>query len=134
MKYAYLGENERLPVIIASNLSKNQEESLLSVLKEKREAIGWTMADIKGISPTIVYHQIHLIVNAKPRRYPQRKINTVMKETVRKDILKCLDNGIIYPISDSSWVSPVQLVLKKLGITLVKNDADKLIPIRIQTG
>ena len=57
-----------------------------------------------------------------------------MKETVRKDILKCLDNGIIYPISDSSWVSLMQLVLKKLGITLVNNDVDKLIPTRIQTG
>ena len=54
LKYAYLGEDEKLPVVIASNLSKNQEESLLSVLKENKEAIGWTMADIKGISPTIV--------------------------------------------------------------------------------
>jgi len=61
-------------------------------------------------------------------------MNPIMKEAVRKDILKCLDNGIIYPISDSSWVSPVQVVPKKSGITVVKNDDDELIPTRIQTG
>ena len=61
-------------------------------------------------------------------------MNPVMKEAVRKDILKCLDNGIIYLISDSSWVSPVQVVPKKSGITMVKNDDDELKPTRIQTG
>ena len=61
-------------------------------------------------------------------------MNPIMKEAVRKDILKCLNNGIIYPISDSSWVSPVQVVPKKSGITVVKNDDDELMPIRIQTG
>jgi len=55
-------------------------------------------------------------------------MNPVMKEAVRKDILKCLDNGIIYLISNSSWMSPVQVVPKKSGITVVKNDDDELIP------
>ena len=91
------------------------------------------MTDIKGISPTIIQHQIHLTENAKPRRDSQCRMNLVMKEAVRKDILKCLDNGIIYPISNSSWVSPVQVVLKNSGITVVKNDDDELIPTRIQT-
>ena len=90
LKYAYLGEDKKLPVMIAYNLSKNQEESLLSVLKENKEAIGWTMADIKGISPTIVQHRIHLTDNDKPRRDPQRRMNPIMKESVRKDILNCL--------------------------------------------
>ena len=61
-------------------------------------------------------------------------MNPVIKEAVGKDILKCLDNGIIYPISDSSWVRPVQVVPKKSGITVLKNDDDELIPTRIQTG
>ena len=61
-------------------------------------------------------------------------MNPEMKVVVRKDILKCLDNGIIYPIFDSSWVSPVQVVLKKSGITVVKNDDDELVPTLIQTG
>jgi len=54
LKYACIVEDERLPIVIASNLSKNQEESLISVLKENKKAIRWMMADIKGISPTIV--------------------------------------------------------------------------------
>ena len=89
------------------------------------------MADIKGISPTIIQHRIHLTENAKPRRGPHCRMNPVMKEAVRKDILKCLDNGIIYPNSDSSWVSPVQVVPKKSGITVIKNDDAKLMPTRI---
>jgi len=56
-----------------------------------------------------------------------------MKEVVRKDNLKYLDNGIIYPISDSLWVSPVQVVPKKSGITVIKNDDDELVPTQIQT-
>ena len=92
------------------------------------------MADIKGISPSIVQHQIHLTEDAKPRKDPQRRLNLIMTETVRKDILKCLDNGIIYPISDSTWVSPVHVVPKKSGITVVQNDEDELVPTRVQTG
>ena len=57
-----------------------------------------------------------------------------MKEVVKKEIIKLLDNGIIYPISDSSWVSPVQVVPKKSGVTIIQNDNDELIPTRIQTG
>ena len=54
LKYQYLGEKEAFPVIVASHLMEQQEEDLLAVLRENREAIGWTMADIKGISPSIV--------------------------------------------------------------------------------
>ena len=54
LKYAYLGRRETLPVIIASHLTEQQEDSLMSILKRHREAIGWTMKDIKGISPAIV--------------------------------------------------------------------------------
>ena len=54
LKYAYLSPEETLPVIIASNLSGSQEEALIALLKENKEAIGWTMADVKGISPRIV--------------------------------------------------------------------------------
>ena len=57
-----------------------------------------------------------------------------MKEEVRKVVLKLLEAGLIYPISDSSWVSPVQVVLKKGGMTVIKNDKDELIPTRTVTG
>jgi hypothetical protein len=70
LKYAYLSPEETLPVIIASNLSGSQEEALIALLKENKEAIGWTMEDIKGISPSIIQHRIHLTEEAKPRRDP----------------------------------------------------------------
>ena len=57
-----------------------------------------------------------------------------MKDVVCKEILKQLDTGIIYPISDSSWVSPMQVVPKKGGMTMVKNEQNEIIPIRIVTG
>ena len=53
-----------------------------------------------------------------------------MQETVRAKILKLLDNGIIYPLSDSQWVSPVHAVPKKAGFTVVENDKKKLVQTR----
>jgi hypothetical protein len=55
-------------VIIASNLIDAQEEELLEVLREHKEAIGWTIKDINGISPSLVMHKIHLEKNSKPSR------------------------------------------------------------------
>ena len=134
LRYAFLGSDQTLPVIIASDLTSGQEEELISLLKENKEALGWCMADIKGISPTVVQHHIHLMEGSRPSREPQRRANPVMKEAIKKEVLKCLDHGIIYPISDSQWVSPVQVVPKKSGITVVPNDGNELIPTRVQTG
>ena len=72
--------------------------------------------------------------DAKPVRDPQRRLNPKMKEVVRKEILKLLEAGIIYPVADSEWVSLVHCVPKKGGITVVLNDKDELIPQRIITG
>ena len=117
LKYAYLGGKDTLPVIIASHMTEQQEDSLMSILKRPREAIGWTMKDIKGISPAIVQHRIHLVDEATLRRDPQRRLNPLMQEAVKTKILKLLDNGVIYSISDSQWVSPVHAVPKKAGFT-----------------
>ena len=57
-----------------------------------------------------------------------------MKEVVKKEVLKILEAGIIFPISDSKWVSPVQVVPKKGGMTVVKNDKGALISTRTVTG
>ena len=57
-----------------------------------------------------------------------------MNEVVRKDILKWLGVGVIYPISDSAWVSPVQCVPKKGGMTVVRNENNELISTRTVTG
>ncbi|CAN6691834.1 unnamed protein product [Malus baccata var. baccata] len=134
LKYIFLGENETLPAIISSSLTAQEEEKLVRVLKEFKSALGWTLADIKGISPTTCMHHIFLEEGAKPTREAQRRLNPPMMEVVKKEIIKLLDCGVIYPISDSRWVSPVQCVPKKSGVTVVANAENELVPQRIQTG
>ena len=114
VKYAFLGAEETFPVIISSSLEMNQENQLLEILRTHRTALGWTIADIKGISPLICTHRIHLEEDFKPSRQPQRRLNPIMKEVVKKEVLKLLDVGIIYPIADSKWVSPTQVVPMKI--------------------
>ncbi|CAM8940531.1 unnamed protein product [Rhodiola kirilowii] len=101
LKYAFLGENDTLPVIIKNGLGADQERRLIKVLTEHKLAIGWTLADIKGISPAVCMHRILLEDGAKPSREPQRRLNPVMMEVVQKEIQKLLDADVIYPISDS---------------------------------
>ncbi|KAL5538742.1 hypothetical protein UlMin_046005 [Ulmus minor] len=134
LRYAYLGDLSTLPVIISALLTKEQEIQLLKVLKKFKKAIGWTLADIKGISPSFCMHKILLEDNEKGSIEAQRRLNPVMKEVVKKEVIKWLDAGIIYPISDSSWVSPVQCVPKKGGMTVVQNENNELIPTRVVTG
>ncbi|CAL8993237.1 unnamed protein product [Prunus brigantina] len=87
LKYAYLAEFETLPVIIASDLTSLEEDKLIRVLKEFKSTIGWSIADIKGISPTMCMHRILLEEGAKPTREPQRRLNPNMKEVVRAERL-----------------------------------------------
>ncbi|KAH9658411.1 Endonuclease [Citrus sinensis] len=134
LEYAFLGEESTLPVIISSSLNDEQKGKLLDVLKEHKGALGWTIADIKGINPVDCMHYIHLDENAKSTRKMQRRLNPNMKEVVITEVLKLLDAGIIYPISDSSWVSPVQVVPKKSGVTVVTNVDNELIPTKVTTG
>ena len=134
LRYAYLGDEETLPVIVSVSLTEEQEEKLLQVLKKFKKAIGWTIADIKGISPSLCMHKILLEDDYRGSIEQQRRLNPIMKEVVKKEVIKWLDAGIIYPISDSSWVSPVQCVPKKGGITVVTNQNDELIPTRTVTG
>ncbi|GAA0182555.1 hypothetical protein LIER_42305 [Lithospermum erythrorhizon] len=79
-------------------------------------------------------HKILLEDGFKSTIQPQRRLNLNLKEVVRAEILKLLDAGRIYPISDSAWVSPVQVVPKKGGITVVQNDKYELIPTRTVVG
>ena len=134
LKYVFLGEGETYPVIISSTLTKPQEKELIKVLKQFKKSIGWSIGDIRGISPTMCMHKINLEDGAKPVREAQRRLNPNMQEVVKKEILKFLEEGIIYPIADSKWVSPVHVVPKKSGITVVKNDKSELVPTRIITG
>jgi len=106
----------------------------VKLLCDHKTAIGWTLADIKGISPSMCMHHILLEDNAKPPREMQRRLNPPMMEVVKAEILKLLDASVIYPITDSKWVALIHMVPKKTGITLVKNKNDELIPTRILSG
>ena len=107
LRYSYLWEAFTLLVIISSSLSHTKEERLLRVLKENKEAIIWSLSYIKGIQPSMCMHGILLEDDSKPLVDAQRSLDPTMKEVIRKEVLKWLDAGVIYPISSSSWVSPV---------------------------
>ena len=134
MKYAYLYEKKIYPLIISVNLSEHEEERLLKILKKHRAAIGYTLDDLKGVSPTLYQHRINMEPDAKPVVDHQRRLNLKMKEVVRTEILKLLEAGIIYPIADRRWVSPVHCVPEKGGIIVVPNDKNELIPQRFVIG
>jgi len=89
---------------------------------------GYSLQDLKGISPTVCTHRILIDPTKTPSREPQRRLNNVMREVVKKEVLKLLHAGIIYPVPHSEWVSPVQVVPKKGGMTVVENNKNKLIP------
>ncbi|RDX66973.1 hypothetical protein CR513_54204, partial [Mucuna pruriens] len=134
LKYAYLDKEQQLPVIIASNLNQEQEDKLLEVLRQHKKAIGWKLSDLPGINPSICMHRILMEEEIKPIRQQQRRLNPTLLDVVKKEVTKLLAAGIIYPISDSQWVSPVQVVPKKSGMTVMKNQQDELVPTRIQNS
>ncbi|GJR80527.1 hypothetical protein Tco_0151312 [Tanacetum coccineum] len=106
------------PVIISSQLSKEKKNKLVSVLKKYKEAFAWKTTDIPGICLSFCKHKIQLLDNKKSIVQKQRRINTNMQEVVKKEIMKLLDTGIIYPIADSPWYSPIHCVPKNGGITV----------------
>ena len=134
LRYAYLGDASTLPVIISASLIAAEEDKLLRVLKDQKDALGWSLADLKGIFPSMCMHQILLEDGHKPLVEAQRRLNPTMKEVVRKGVLKWLDAGVIYPISDSPWVSSAQVVPKKGGTTVIKIENNTLLPSRTVTG
>ena len=83
LKYVYLEEQEQCPVVISSLLSTSQENSLLDILRENKQAIGWKITYLKGISPAICTHHIYLEEEAKFVRQPQRRLNPHLQEVVR---------------------------------------------------
>ncbi|KAG9450070.1 hypothetical protein H6P81_010035 [Aristolochia fimbriata] len=116
LKYVFLEKNNK-PVIISLCLTGFEEKMLIEVLSKHKKAIGWSLSDIEGISPTICTHRILMEDNYKPSIQPQRRLNPTLQEVVKKEVIKLLDAGIIFPISDSAWVSLVQVVPKR-GVLL----------------
>ena len=105
MEYAFLAEDSKLSVIIANDLSGIEKEKLLGVLKEHKKAIAWKISYIKGINPSYCTHKILMEKDYKPVVQHQRRVNLNIKEVVKKEVVKLLDVGLIYPISDSPWFS-----------------------------
>nr|GEW90134.1 reverse transcriptase domain-containing protein [Tanacetum cinerariifolium] len=135
LKYAFLESDNKLPVIIAKELGDEEKAALIKVLKSHKRAIAWKLSDIQGINPEFCTHKILIEEDYKLAVQHQRRVNPKIHDVIKKEVEKLLlDAGLIYPIFDSLWVSPVHCVPKKGGFTVVKNEENELIPTRLVTG
>jgi hypothetical protein len=134
LKYKFLGPEMTYPVIMSDELSPEENKKLLNLLKKHKKVIGYSINDLKGLNPTFCTHRIPMEDKCKPIVDHQRRLTHAMQEVVKKEVIKLLDARIIYPVPHSEWVSPVHYVLKKGGLTLVKNEKNELIPQRTVTG
>ncbi|GJU20439.1 reverse transcriptase domain-containing protein [Tanacetum coccineum] len=126
LEYAFLEGDDKLPVIIAKDLKDEEKAALLKVLKSHKRAIAWKLSDIKGVNPEFCTHKILMEEDYEP--------SVKIHDVIKKEVEKLLDAGLIYPISDSPWVSPVHCVPKKGGMTVITNEENELIPTRLVTG
>ena len=101
LKYAFLEPEKPKLVIISAALTEDGEQRLIKILNKYKEAITWPIEDLKGISLSICMHKNLLDDKAKTSIEHQRRLNPVMKDVVRKEVLKWLNAGFIYSISDS---------------------------------
>nr|GEZ44610.1 reverse transcriptase domain-containing protein [Tanacetum cinerariifolium] len=134
LEYAFLEGNNKLPVIIAKELGEEEKTALIKVLKSHKRAIAWKLSDIQGINPEFYTHKILMEEDYNPVVQHQRCVNPKIHDVIKKEVEKLLDAGLIYPISDSPWVSPVHCVPKKGGFIVVKNEQNELIPTRLVIG
>nr|GEV24907.1 DNA-directed DNA polymerase [Tanacetum cinerariifolium] len=107
LEYAFLEDSNKLPVIIAKDLKDVEKEALINIL---------------------------MVEDYKPAVQSQRRVNLKIHDVIKKEVIKLLDAGMIYLISDSPWVSPIHCVPKKGGMTVVANENNELIPTRLVTG
>ncbi|GJS96918.1 reverse transcriptase domain-containing protein [Tanacetum coccineum] len=134
LEYAFLEGTDKLPVIISKELKEEEKAALLKVLKSHKRATAWKISDIKGIDPCFCTHKILMEDDFKPAVQHQRRVNLKIHEVIKKEVIKLLNARLIYPISDSLWVSPVHCVPKKGGMTVVENEDNELILTRLVTG
>nr|GEW11063.1 reverse transcriptase domain-containing protein [Tanacetum cinerariifolium] len=134
LEYAFLGENEKWTVIIVKDLNVNEKSALINVFKSRKKAIAWKLTRIRGIDPEFCSHKILLEEDYSPKVQSQRRVNPKIHDVIKKEVEKLLDAELIYPISDSPWVSPVHCVPKKESMTVIKNNENELVPTRLVTG
>nr|GEV51093.1 reverse transcriptase domain-containing protein [Tanacetum cinerariifolium] len=106
LEYVFLESNNKLSVIIAKELGDEDKSALIKVLKSHKRAIAWKLSDIQGINPEFYTHKILMEEDYKPAVQHQRRVNLRIHDVIKKEVEKLLDAGLIYPISDSPWVSP----------------------------
>ncbi|GJU15728.1 reverse transcriptase domain-containing protein [Tanacetum coccineum] len=116
LEYAFLEGDDKLPVIIAKELSDEEKTALIKVLKSHKRAIAWKLFDIKGINPEFCTHKILIEEDYKPAVQHQRRVNLKIYDVIKKEVEKLLDAGLIYPISNSPWEKSHFMV--KEGIVL----------------
>nr|GEV42958.1 reverse transcriptase domain-containing protein [Tanacetum cinerariifolium] len=134
LECVFLEGDDKLPIIIEKDLSDEEKTALITVLKSHKRAITWRLSDIKGINPEFYTHKILMKDDFEPAVQHQRRVNPKIHDVIKKEVLKLLDAGLIYPISDSPLVSPVYYVTKKGSFTVVENEENELIPTRLDTG
>nr|GEU83516.1 DNA-directed DNA polymerase [Tanacetum cinerariifolium] len=134
LEYAFLEDGNKLPVIIAKELGDEEKSALIKVLKSHKRAIAWKLSNIQGINLEFCTHKILMEEDYKPVVQHQRRVNPKIHDVIKKEVEKLLDAGLIYPIFDSPWVSPVHCVPKKGGFTVVENEENKLIPTCLVAG
>ncbi|GKE72854.1 reverse transcriptase domain-containing protein, partial [Tanacetum coccineum] len=107
LEYAFLEDDNKLPVIIAKDLSVEEKAALIKVLKPHKRAIAWKLSDIKGINPEFCTHKILMEEDYKPAVQHQRRVNPKIHDVIKKEVEKLLDAELVYPISDSPWLNEV---------------------------
>nr|GFA30519.1 reverse transcriptase domain-containing protein [Tanacetum cinerariifolium] len=111
LEYAFLEGDDKLPVIIAKYLSVEEKTALITVLKSRKRAIAWKLFDIKGIDPEFYTSKILMEDDFEPAVQHQRRANPKIHNVIKNEVLKLLDAGLIYPISDSPWARLLHWVL-----------------------
>nr|GEV33096.1 reverse transcriptase domain-containing protein [Tanacetum cinerariifolium] len=134
LKYAFLEGDDKLPLIISKDLSVKEKTALITVLKSHKRAIAWKLSDIKAIDPEFYTYKSLMEVDFEPAVQHQRRVNPKIHDVIKQEVIKLLEAGLIYPIFDSPWVSPVHCVPKKGGFTVVENEDNELIPTRLVTA
>ena len=107
-------------MIISDKLSQEESLRLLTILEKHHSAFGYSLQDLKGISLVLCTHRIPTDLDSTPSREPQYRLNNAMREVVKKQVLKLLHAGIIYPVPYSEWVIPVQVVPEREVWLLLK--------------
>nr|GEU71741.1 reverse transcriptase domain-containing protein [Tanacetum cinerariifolium] len=113
LEYTFLEGDNKFPIVIAKDLSVEEKTALITVLKSHKRAITWKLSDIKGIDTEFCTYEILMEEDFEPTVQHQRRVNSKIHDVIKQEVLKLLDAGLIYPISDSTWVCPVHCVPKK---------------------